>query len=123
LNVCESHSRSSANSFPPPNALHLQFRKSSARATLQVHLTPGNLAGLDRAHLGNPSLRRLELAHSPDLVGCVAGDADVVVALEDELDVANLERLGAASFGALAGCGDDLVDEFVGYGEDALGQC
>ena len=64
---------------------------------------------------------RQELAHSADLVRGVAGDADVVVALKDELDVADLEGLGAARFGAFAGCGYDLVDELVGDGEDALG--
>lgn len=89
----------------------------------KIPLTPCNLAGLNSAHLRDPALRGKELAHGANLVGRVAGDADVVVALEDQLDVADLKGLGAASFGALAGGGDDLIDEFVGDGEDALEMC
>lgn len=98
---------------PPPN--HLPACSS------QIRLPPRNLTRLHRAHLGDPPLGRQKLAHSADLVRGVAGDADVVVALEDELDVADLEGLGAARLGALAGGCDDLVDELVGDGEDALG--
>lgn len=39
------------------------------------------------------------------------------------MDVADLESLGAAGFGALAGGGDDLVDELVRDGEDGLRLC
>ena len=87
---------------------------------LNIPLPTRNLARLNRTHLIDPPLRRLELANSADLVRGVARDTDVVVALEDELDVADLEGLGAAGFGALAGGGDDLVDELVGDGEDSL---
>lgn len=87
---------------------------------LNIPLPPGNLTRLNRTHLIDPTLRRLKLANGTDLIRRIAGNADIVVALENELDVADLQCLGAASFGALASCGDDLVYEFVGDGEDGL---
>lgn len=58
---------------------------------------------LDRAHLGDPALGGLDLAHGAQLVRRVARDADVVDALQDNLDVANLKHLGAALLGVGAG--------------------
>lgn len=87
---------------------------------LNITLPPSNLTRLNRTHLIDPTLRRLKLANGTDLIRRIARDTDIVVALEDELDVADLEGLGAAGFGALAGCCDDLVDELVGDGEDGL---
>ena len=48
-------------------------------------------------------------------------DANVVAALEGQLDVADLEDLAAALLGVLAGCLEDLVDEVVCDLEDGLG--
>jgi hypothetical protein len=81
-------------------------------------LPTGNLGCLYSAHLRNPRWSRLDLAHSANLVRGVAGDADVVASLERELDVADLEELGAALLGVLAGGLQDLVDEVVCYLED-----
>lgn len=87
---------------------------------LNIPLPPSNLTRLNRTHLIDPSLRRLKLADCTDLIRRIARDTDIVIALKDELDVADLEGLGAAGFGALAGCGDDLVDELIGDREDGL---
>lgn len=105
-------------------ALQLESQNvGSVSRRLNIPLTPRNLTRLNRTHLIDPPLRRLELADRTDLIRRIARDADIVIALKDELDVADLEGLGAASFGALAGSGDDLVDELVGDGEDGLGSC
>ena len=89
---------------------------------LQISLPTRNLSGLYRTHLLRPSLRRLELLHGTDLVGSVAWHTDVVVAFEDELNVANLEGGGVAKLGETAGAGDDLVDEVICDLEDCLGR-
>ena len=66
---------------------------------------------------------RRRRCHAPDdarLVERVAGDADVVVALEHRLDVADLQRRVGAQLGELAGSDDDVVDELVGELEEGL---
>jgi hypothetical protein len=73
---------------------------------------------LNSAHLRDPSRRRLNLAYGTDLIAGVAGNADVVASLEGELDVTDLEDLGAAFLGVLAGCLENLIDEGVGDVED-----
>lgn len=42
------------------------------------------------------------------------------MALEDELEIADVEGRGAAEFGEAAGGGDEVVDEIVGYLEENL---
>jgi len=86
----------------------------------QIRLPPRNLRSLDGTQLLGPSLRRLDLLHRAQLVRGVARDADVVVAFEDELQVADLEGGGGAQLGELAGGGDDLIDEVVGDLEEGL---
>jgi hypothetical protein len=54
------------------------------------------------------------------LVERVAGDANVVVALEHRLDVADVERRVRAQLGELAGSDDDVVDELVGELKEGL---
>lgn len=63
---------------------------------------------------------RVELSDGANVVGGVAGDADVPVALEDDLDVLDVENVGAAQLGHLAGGGGDVVDELVDELEDGL---
>ncbi len=90
---------------------------------LQITLPTSDLACLNRTHLIDPTLGRLELANGTNLIASIARDTDVVVALKDKLDVADLEGLAATCFGALA-CGvDDLVDEFVCDAENGLCLC
>jgi hypothetical protein len=62
----------------------------------------------------HPARRGIVSADGAQLVGGVAWDTDVVVALENELEVAELEVVGLAQFGDFAGGSDDLVDESVG---------
>lgn len=63
---------------------------------------------------------RVELADGTDLVGGVPGNADVPVTLEDDLDVFDVEGVGAAELGHLAGSRGDVVDEFVNEFENRL---
>ena len=88
--------------------------------------TAHHLCPVDGVHLLQKRRARLHLAYGPDLVRCVTRDADIIVALEHELDVADLEGGRVAQLGQLAGRGDDVVGELVGECEDGLfgrGQC
>ena len=105
-----------ARHFPPLNTARL----SQIRGPLVHVLSTSDLRSLNCTHLGDPSSRRLNLADGTNLVAGVAWNANVVAALEGELDVANLEDLGAAFFGVLAGCLEDLIDEGIGNIEDRL---
>lgn len=75
---------------------------------------------MDGIHLLRPTGSGLELAHGADLVERVARDADVVVALEDDLDVADVEGRVCADLGQAAGGCDDVVYKVVCEGEDGL---
>lgn len=87
---------------------------------LEVALARHDLRSLDGAHLGDPTLGGQHLSDSAELVRGVAGDADVVGALKDKLDVANLEDLGAALLGIVAGRVQKAVHKRVGKVEDGL---
>jgi hypothetical protein len=92
----------------------------TVQALLVVLGAGHDLGRLNRAHLGDPSLAGLGLADSAQLVRCVTRDADVVGALENQLDVTDLEYLGAALFGEAAGGVQDIVNEVVCYTKDRL---
>jgi hypothetical protein len=65
----------------------------------------------------------LYLADGTDLIAGVAGNADIVATLESELDVADLEDLGATFLGVLASRLKDLIDEIISDIEDRLKLC
>ena len=75
---------------------------------------------LERIHLVVILRGRVEFADSADIVGGVARNTDVPVALEDDLDVADVERVGAAKLGHLAGGGRDGVNKLIDELEDGL---
>lgn len=79
------------------------FSPTRPSSISQIRLPPRDLRSLDGTQLLGPSLRGLDLLHGAQLVRGVAGDADVVVAFEDELQVADLEGGGGAQLGELAG--------------------
>lgn len=85
--------------------------------------TTSDLRSLHSRNLLHPACGGMVAADGAQLVGGIAWDADVVVALEDELEVAELEVGGAAELGDFAGGGDDLVDEGVGEVEEDLFGC
>jgi hypothetical protein len=85
-----------------------------------LSLTRSDLGGLDGAHLGDPSRSRLHLANGAEIVRRIAGNADVVCALENELDVANLQDLGSTLLGVAAGRSKDVVNKAVSESEDVL---
>lgn len=100
----------------PVNTIPRRREDESASRIVFAH----DLCGLDGVHLLSPALRWLELAHSADLVQRVAGHSDVVVALEDDLDVANVECGTGPDLGEAACSSDDIVDEIVGQSQDGL---
>lgn len=79
-----------------------------------------NLRSLDGAHFGNPTRGGLNLADRSKLIRRITRDADVVGTLENELDVANLEDLGAALLGVLAGNLKDIVYEGICHAQHIL---
>lgn len=87
---------------------------------LKVRLPAHDLGRIDRLHLVHPTCSWHDLAHGAHFIRCVAGDADVVVALEDELEVADVELGRFAQLAKLACAADDVVDKVVGELEDGL---
>jgi hypothetical protein len=86
-----------------------------------IHIpTTSDLGSLNSTHLADPRSRGLDLAHSTDLIAGIAGDADVITTLEGELDIANLQDLGAPFLCVLACCLQDLVDKLICNGKDRL---
>jgi hypothetical protein len=78
-----------------------------------VRLAAHDLGRVDGAHLVMPGRRRVHAPNDARLIKRVAGDADVVVALEHRLDVADVERRVGTQLGELARTDDDVVDELV----------
>ena len=78
------------------------------------------LRRLNSHHLLRPPCSRLWATYSTNLIGGEARDANVVLTLEDDLNVADFERVGAANFGEFAGGHEELVDEVVGDLEEHL---
>ena len=87
---------------------------------LEISLARHDLSGLYRAHLGDPLRIRLHLAHRPELVTRVARNTDIVGALQNELDVADLQNLGSSLLGVAGGCVEDALGEGVGETKDGL---
>jgi hypothetical protein len=58
---------------------------------LEVCLSTHDLGRIDCFHLVHPTCSWHDLAHGTHFIRSVAGNADVVVALEDELEIANVE--------------------------------
>lgn len=86
----------------------------------EVALARHNLGSLDGAHLRDPALGGQHLPNRAELIRGVAGDAYVVGALKDELDVAYLENLGAALLGIVARRVQKSVHKGVGQVKDRL---
>lgn len=71
----------------------LMQRKACLYVNLVSHIpfASGNLSSLNRTQFLSPTRSRLRFLDGTQLVGSVARHADVVVALENELEVAKLE--------------------------------
>lgn len=89
---------------------------------LEVALSRHDLRSLDSAHLRDPTLSGLDLADRAKLIRRVARDADVVGPLKNKLNVADLEHLGAALLGIVAGRVQKAVHKGVRKVEDGLRQ-
>lgn len=90
------------------------------RPRLKVRLPTHNLRRIHRTHLIRPALRRHNLAHSPHLIRRISRNTNVVVALENDLDIADVELWRVAELAKLARVADDVVDEVVSELEDGL---
>ena len=106
-----------------PSQVHAQHHHTTGPLHITKNLAiilAHDLGRLHSIHLLRPPRRRLKLAHSANLVERVAGYANVVVALEDYLNVADVEGRVGPDLGQPAGRGDEVVDEVVGEGQDGL---
>ena len=107
------------NRFPHPRPI---YRKATSERSSLLRFPPGELGRLDGAHLLGPAGRGRLLAHGTDLVLGEARNADVVGALEHELEVAQLESVVAAKLGNLA-CGrHSLIDKVIGVLQHGLNE-
>lgn len=88
----------------------------------QLSLRPalGDLGGLDGRHFLQPTLGGLGLLDGAEIIGCESRDAHVVVALQDELDVTELEGRRGTQLGQATGLGDHVVDKVIGHLEHEL---
>lgn len=86
-----------------------------------LDLALGDLGGLDSGHLLHPSLGRLRLLHGAQVVSRETRDAHVVVALEHQLDVANLQGGGGTKLGQATSSGDHVVNKVVRHLKNELG--
>lgn len=78
----------------------------------------GNFGGLNGTHLRDPVGSWLNLADGSDLVTSVSWDTYIVLTLKRELNIPNLQHVGTALFGVLAGRLQDLVDKGICNVED-----
>jgi hypothetical protein len=88
---------------------------------LDFRLPTHDLGSLNSFHFFVPSGSRNQLPYGADLIRGVSWDADVVVALEDQLDIADVELGRLAEFGKLASVGENGIDEVVSKLKDCLG--
>lgn len=89
------------------------FALCSLSACSSVRFAPHHLCGVDRIHLLGPRRSWVDLAHDANVVGRVARNANVVVALQNVLEVGDAE-LAIVPEPRHAACSkDDIVDEFV----------
>lgn len=79
-----------------------------------------DLGSLDSIHLLCPSCSWLELPDRADLVQAVTRYANVVVSLQNNLDIANVERRVWTNFCKSTRGSDDIVDKVVSQCENSL---
>lgn len=89
------------------------FDASSLTGTRAGAAATSKLSCLHSAHLLCPSRCGLRTADRADFVGAEAGDTDVVVSLENELDVTDLECSRATKLGQTTSSSDEIVDEVI----------
>lgn len=80
--------------FPHQSRLALPLQGQACRFVnliSQIPLTPSNFSSLNSTQLLSPTRSRLHFFNGTQLIGSVARYADVVIALENELEVAKFE--------------------------------
>lgn len=78
-----------------------------------VRLARHDLGSLDGTHLGDPTRRGLHLSDGAKLIRRVSRDANVVRALQNQLDITDLEYLGAALFRVATSGVEDIINKRV----------
>lgn len=86
----------------------------------QISLASSNFSSLNSTQLLSPTRSRLRFFDGTQLVGSVARHADVIVALENELEISKFEGRRLAEFCEAAGCDNDLVDKVISDLEKGL---
>lgn len=81
--------------------------------TLGICFAPGYFSSLNSAEFLGPALRRLDLLDRTCFICRVARDADVVVAFENQLNVAEFEGRRLAEPRHAASTCDNLIDKVV----------
>jgi hypothetical protein len=76
--------------------LHLLHASDTLTIVLKVRLPTHNLRRIDRLHLVDPPCCRHNLAYCAHLVRRIARDTNIVAALKDVLDVADVELRAVA---------------------------
>lgn len=102
------------------DAFQDDLMRKARRLSLKVRLPAHDFGRVDRLHLVHPTGSWHDLAHGAHFIRSVAWDADVVIALEDELEVADVELRRFAQLAKLAGAADDIVYKIVCELEDGL---
>lgn len=98
-----------------PHAMLPLVRTSNAPSLLSiVGLATHDLRSLNTRHLLQVCGCRLDLPHSSNFIRRIPWDTNVVLTFEDELEIANFKRAGAAQLRQSARVRNDVVDEFVG---------
>jgi hypothetical protein len=85
-----------------------------------VRLPTHDLGSLNSIHLLRPAWRGHQPPDRPHFIGSVAGDPNVVVALENELEISNVKLGRLAELRKLAGIANDGVNKVVCELQDCL---
>jgi hypothetical protein len=91
------------------------------RATGKAIKATSELRCLHRHHLLRPPCSWLWATNGTYFISREARDANVVLTLEDDLNVADVESVGTSDFGESAGSCDQVVNEVVGDLQEYLG--
>lgn len=114
------HRKRASYKQPPSRRPHHSQNPSCPPPHSRIIL-PHDLGRLHSIHLLRPTRCRLEFADRANLIERVTGHANIVVALEHNLHVADVEGGVWADLCQAARRCYDVIDEIVGETEDGLG--
>lgn len=89
-------------------------------ACLEICLSAHDLRRVDCLHLIHPSGCWNDLPHRAHLIGCITRNANIIAALENVLNVANIQLGAVAELGEFAGIRNDIIYKVIGELQDRL---